>query len=101
MIKFCKLNKDGNIVAIGHGPNIPNGYIEYSDAFVVQESQKYEESKLIKDIRSKLLFETDWTQLPDVPESTRLKWQEYRQALRDITLQEGFPENIIWPTKPE
>ena len=51
--------------------------------------------------RRKRLVLCDWTQLPDVPEETRLKWQEYRQALRDITLQEGFPENIIWPTKPE
>lgn len=54
----------------------------------------------ISERRSRLVV-CDWTQLPDVHESTRLKWQEYRQALRDITLQEGFPENIIWPTKPE
>jgi hypothetical protein len=62
----------------------------------INELKKYTRAE-----RNALLFESDWTQLPDVPEETRLKWQEYRQALRDITLQEGFPENIIWPTKPE
>ena len=55
----------------------------------------------IRSKRNNLLVDSDWTQLLDVPEQTRLKWQSYRQALRDITLQDGFPENIIWPTKPE
>ena len=55
----------------------------------------------IRSKRNNLLVDSDWTQLSDVPEQTRLKWQSYRQALRDITLQDGFPENIIWPTKPE
>jgi hypothetical protein len=51
--------------------------------------------------RNQLLAVTDWTQLPDVPQATRDKWAPYRQALRDITLQEGFPENVVWPEKPE
>jgi len=28
------------------------------------------------------------------------EWQTYRQALRDITEQTGFPENIEWPQEP-
>lgn len=28
------------------------------------------------------------------------EWKDYRQALLDITEQEGFPENVTWPTKP-
>ena len=51
--------------------------------------------------RSKLLIESDWTQLPDVPLVTKLAWAEYRQLLRDITDQVGYPLNIIWPDKPE
>lgn len=27
-------------------------------------------------------------------------WLDYRQALLDIPQQEGFPDNVIWPTKP-
>jgi len=47
--------------------------------------------------RQEFLESTDWTQLPDVPEATRLKYQAYRQALRDITAQDGFPENVTFP----
>lgn len=28
------------------------------------------------------------------------EWAEYRQSLRDITLQPGFPRDIVWPKKP-
>jgi hypothetical protein len=48
--------------------------------------------------RDSLLASTDWTQLPDVPQATREAYAVYRQALRDVTLQDGFPTNIIWPT---
>jgi len=37
----------------------------------------------------------------DVSSEEKLELAEYRQALLDITSQEGFPENISWPTKPE
>lgn len=51
--------------------------------------------------RNKLLTECDWTQFPDVPESTRLLWQSYRQALRDITNTYTSLNDVIWPEKPE
>ena len=51
--------------------------------------------------RDVLLAASDWTQLPDVPEATREAWAVYRQALRDVPQQDGFPENIDWPAKPE
>jgi hypothetical protein len=54
----------------------------------------------VRSRRDYLLKETDWTQLPDVPEETKLVWAEYRQALRDITEQSGFPYDIVWPEKP-
>ena len=47
------------------------------------------------------LKDTDWSQLPDVPEVIRNAYTVYRQALRDVPEQEGFPSDIIWPTKPE
>ena len=50
--------------------------------------------------RNKLLAETDWTQLADVPQATKDLWDDYRQALRDVPQQEGFPRNIVWPVKP-
>ena len=48
--------------------------------------------------RNKLLSECDWTQLPD--NKADKAWKVYRQALRDITSQEGFPSNIDWPVSP-
>lgn len=51
--------------------------------------------------RNSKLRNCDWTQFPDVAESTRLAWQPYRQALRDITDTYTSNEEVIWPTKPE
>jgi hypothetical protein len=50
-----------------------------------------------RDVR---LIRSDWTQLPDVPEATQARYQVYRQALRDITSQPGFPTDIQWPEQP-
>lgn len=56
-----------------------------------------------KEERNGLLSISDWTQLSDVTMSTEKvqEWKTYRQALRDITTQKGFPREIIWPVKPE
>lgn len=50
--------------------------------------------------RDQLLASTDWTQLPDVPQATRDLWAAYRQALRDVPEQSGFPTNVVWPVSP-
>ncbi len=55
----------------------------------------------IRSERNALLSKTDWTQLPDVSEQTRAAWTAYRQALRDVTNQPGFPGAVVWPVKPE
>jgi hypothetical protein len=54
----------------------------------------------IREQRDYLLTQSDWTQLPDVPEATKTMWATYRQALRDITAQPGFPQDVTWPEKP-
>ena len=48
--------------------------------------------------RNAFLSETDWMANSDVTMSD--EWRTYRQALREITSQEGFPNDITWPTKP-
>ena len=50
--------------------------------------------------RNELLAASDWTQLPDVTLNTKEAWATYRQALRDITDQPGFPLNVAWPPEP-
>ena len=49
--------------------------------------------------RNRLLSETDWTQVADAPVN-KAAWATYRQALRDIPQQAGFPTSINWPVKP-
>lgn len=50
----------------------------------------------------KLLSESDWSVLSDVPMTVgeRALWIEYRQALRNVRLQPGFPDDIKWPKQP-
>ena len=50
--------------------------------------------------RNTKLKECDWTQLSDSPVNKE-SWATYRQSLRDMPLQEGFPWTITWPTQPE
>ena len=50
--------------------------------------------------RNAFLAQSDWTQVADAPVD-QAAWAAYRQQLRDITKQSGFPNNVIWPTKPE
>lgn len=50
--------------------------------------------------RDRLLAATDWTQAADVPQATKDLFAPYRQALRVVPQQSGFPENIDWPVKP-
>ena len=50
--------------------------------------------------RDTLLAACDWTQLPDVPTAAKAAWAAYRQALRDVTTQPGFPEEVTWPHPP-
>jgi hypothetical protein len=50
--------------------------------------------------RDNLLTASDWTQVADAPVD-QAAWAIYRQALRDIPAQEGFPASVVWPTPPE
>lgn len=52
--------------------------------------------------RNAMLANSDWTQLADVPLTAEEKadWATYRQALRDVPSQPGFPNNIVWPAAP-
>lgn len=52
--------------------------------------------------RNKLLFSTDWTQIPNNPLTSEMQaeWAAYRQELRDIPQQSGYPYNVVWPVAP-
>jgi len=50
----------------------------------------------MRQLRDGLLAKSDWTQVSDAPVD-KAAWATYRQALRDVTLQPGFPYDILWP----
>jgi hypothetical protein len=47
------------------------------------------------------LAATDWTQTADAPQTLKDSYAPYRQALRDVPLQSGFPWTITWPVEPQ
>lgn len=66
------------------------------------EKQEADASKAtaVRADRNWKLTSCDWTQLSDAPVDS-LAWANYRQALRDIPNQTGFPWEVLWPTPPE
>ncbi len=65
-----------------------------------EEKQNYynASSARVRAKRNQLLSDSDWMALSD--NTMTPEWASYRQALRDITSQGGFPYTIEWPTKP-
>jgi hypothetical protein len=59
-----------------------------------------EQAKSVRQQRGEKLKDSDWTQVADATVD-KAAWATYRQALRDVTGQEGFPWTITWPTQPE
>ena len=61
-----------------------------------------EQAKSVRASRDSKLAESDWRVIKAVEMSTALpaEWATYRQALRDVTAQAGFPWTITWPDAP-
>lgn len=58
-----------------------------------------EQAKSVRATRDAKLAECDWTQVADAPVDKAV-WATYRQALRDVTAQTGFPWTVTYPDKP-
>lgn len=101
-----------------HGDNIPTPNVEVTDEVwqqaLVDVSNSYVDGKFVyKDFstndekaasiriqRNQLLEQSDWTQSNDISLDNDADWKTYRQALRDLTKQSGFPTDVTFPTKP-
>jgi len=64
-----------------------------------QQRSEEEVTQIMRLKRDNFLKESDWTQLSDASVDATA-WATYRQALRDLPSQSGFPFNITWPTQP-
>ena len=58
-----------------------------------------EQAKNVRQQRNDKLKDSDWTQLADSPVD-KAAWATYRQALRDVPKQAGFPWDVQWPAQP-
>jgi hypothetical protein len=74
------------------------------EAALEEEMRNRDKQKLVMTVlteRKAKLVASDWTQLADIPAETKALWEPYRQALRDVTDQPGYPYDIVWPTPPQ
>lgn len=97
-------NRNEEITDLSPFLGILDDYNEAVDRLVskaIEEEPTPEELDLQQ--REILLLNTDWIVIKymDIDEPIPQDWKEYRQKLRDITKQEGFPGNVDWPEEPE
>lgn len=71
---------------------------EFADWQAVQPTEA-QQAAAVRSERNARLTASDWTQVADAPVD-QAAWATYRQALRDVTGQEGFPWTIDWPEAP-
>lgn len=98
----CSLvNEDDNDITLTIRKAIKNGDLDVAD-YVEPTVDVEGLATKIRIQRNNLLKQTDYLMMSDYPiESDRLaKVKIYRQALRDIPEQAGFPRTITWPEKP-
>lgn len=109
-----------------HGDNVPTDAVEISDedhaALMdgqatgkvieigtsdlpeLQDPAPPSADQLAAEVRARrdaLLAASDWSQVRDVADATAALWQPYRQLLRAITAQPGFPSSVTWPQPPQ
>lgn len=86
------------IIRAWHGPMPRPSDQDVIAAVDDYESQQVEVWSSLRETRDRLLRESDWSQLPDVPSYRREAFQSYRQALRELPNLTSDPTAPIWPT---
>ena len=82
--------------AVEVNPVLENGeWVEIS-------SRISHETVAVRSQRDDRLKNSDWTQMPDSPlsDASKALWATYRQSLRDMTNQSGFPFSVTYPDEP-
>ena len=71
--------------------------------YLVKRLSLEDASNNIRTRRNSLLSDSDWLVIKymEIANTIPEVWSVYRQGLRDITSQTGFPYDISWPIKPE
>jgi len=79
--------------------DFPDAPVPKMPAYNPDERALEQEAEEVRTQRDALLSQSDWTQVPDAPVD-QSAWATYRQALRDLPEQEGFPQEVVWPQIP-
>ena len=80
--------------------------IQQNESWIVASSRKEDYRTdyvgALRQLRNRLLIESDWTQFADSPltDSKKTEWKTYRQQLRDLPANTSDPADPTWPTKP-
>lgn len=97
--------KLGNLSWLGDPDLADKGWFETSipDTGTTDSDAGLTKAEQVWNTAKKQLAASDWSMLPDVPMTAGDKtlWIEYRRALREIRSQDGFPDSVNWPAKPE
>lgn len=101
LVRPIKPPQESGMVAVEIDPEMRDGAwwqtwtLEPAPALIVDPAD-------VRADRDARLAASDWTQLADVPLSSdqRAAWAAYRQALREVTDQAGFPGDVAWPSAP-
>lgn len=105
--QFTTVNE---VITEWHSPNITQPTQQELDAKLI-ELKAAEPARQVREIRDRLLVESDWTQNRDVVLLNDTTWQQYRQDLRDLPASASFTpsldsngrldmSSVTWPTKP-
>ena len=82
----------------------PNYWEPYLTAEELKAANTPNEAVIVRDKRDALLKKYEWTvNSPDLDDSKKAEWKTYRQSLRDLPAQSGFPwesDGMSWPVKP-
>ena len=79
---------------------VPDGRVDVGAwAALVKQADHDTAAAAVRAERDKLIAATDWTVLGDA-KTVKADWKAYRQALRDVPEQAGFPYAVVWPTPP-
>lgn len=101
---FSEIEQDGMVELLEPIGDAPSTWHKYH-----LETKQWIENKPIdaliteiKNQRNTLLTESDWTQIPNNPLTVEQQaaWATYRQELRDIPEQSGYPFNVVFPVAP-
>lgn len=93
----------GEILSPRHDGDIGWTLTDQNEWIDPDPGTKWTPEQKIRNKRDYYLKSSDKYALPDYNISPEKKnqWSEYRQQLRDITKQAGFPNSVVWPDKPE